>query len=87
MVNLVSGSTASLARIGSLPTRLQVLYVPGPQSPRNWLNEALATEQICDVILTETPSLTLALEKLREETFDAVLLDTDADSRDCQNNM
>ncbi|MDG2382690.1 MAG: hypothetical protein P8N76_13555 [Pirellulaceae bacterium] len=84
MVNLVSGSTASLARIGSLPTRLQVLYVPGPQSPRNWLNEALATEQICDVILTETPSLTLALEKLREETFDAVLLDTDADSRDCQ---
>ncbi|MCP4193984.1 MAG: response regulator [Planctomycetaceae bacterium] len=36
------------------------------------------------MLLTETPSLTLALEKLREETFDAVLLDTDADSRDCQ---
>lgn len=83
MVHFASGSATDPTPLGSLPQQLQVLYVPGPKSPRNWLRDALATERICEVILAETPCLTLALEKLREETYDAVLVDVDADSRDC----
>ena len=67
----------------SLPQQLRILYIPGPKSPRNWLCEALDGESVCRVEIMESSCLALALEKLREETFDAVLVDADADSRDC----
>ena len=73
---------ADTAQRGTLPTRLSVLYVPGPQSPSNWLAKALETEPECQIQLTEVDSLAAGLERLREETFNVVLIDYDADVRE-----
>ena len=73
---------ADTAQRGSLPARLSVLYVPGPKSPSNWLAKALETEPECRVQLSEASSLAAALERLREETYNVVLFDYDADVRE-----
>ena len=67
---------------GTLPSRLSVLYVPGPRSPSNWLAKALETEPECQVQLVEVASFAVALERMREETFNVVLIDYDADDRE-----
>jgi DNA-binding NarL/FixJ family response regulator len=73
---------ADTSQRGLLPARLSVLYVPGPNSPSNWLAKALETEPECQVQLSEASSLAGALERLREETYNVVLIDYDADVRD-----
>ncbi len=67
---------------GALPARLSVLYVTGPSSPSNWLAKALDTEPECQIQLNEVTSLTDALERLRGETYNVVLIDYDADEHD-----
>ena len=57
------------------------IYVLGPHSPRGWLDEALAQSHHCSYDITETPALSVALDMLREQPFDVVLLDADANDR------
>jgi DNA-binding NarL/FixJ family response regulator len=63
------------------PTELHLLYVRGPRSPADWLSRALDDCAPYRVRVVETPSLMLALEQLRTEVFDVVLLDCDTTAR------
>jgi len=60
---------------------LQVLYILGPTSPQTWLPRALAETEFSRIRVVESPSLSLSLERLRETSFDIVLLDQDATPR------
>lgn len=82
IAELGSKSLESAPR-GQLPSRLNLLYVTGPKSPHNWLRKALITEHECDVQLIETASFGNALERLRTEAFDAILVDHEADVPSC----
>jgi DNA-binding response OmpR family regulator len=59
---------------GMLPPRLRVLFVCEKSHIGNWVVDSLKQECICKVQVTEAINPLLALERLREETFDAVLV-------------
>jgi hypothetical protein len=57
---------------------LQVLYILGPLSPRDWFERALDDGAAGDIQVTVTPSLSLGLEQLRERSYEVVVVDRDA---------
>jgi len=62
---------------GNLPSRLRVLHLTASQRAGGWLAEALALDRAAEVTLVEVHGPTEGLTRLRDETFDAVLLSHD----------
>ncbi|MBL9123440.1 MAG: response regulator [Planctomycetaceae bacterium] len=62
---------------GGLPTRLRVLFVTTSHRTGGWLAEALAEDSACDVFLDEALGQADGLARLRDETYDAVLVSHD----------
>ncbi len=69
-----SECTLPAAPWGVMPSRMRVLYVTTPLRTGAWLAEAFASDSACDVHLEEAHGATAGLERLREVTFDAVLV-------------
>jgi CheY-like chemotaxis protein len=53
---------------------MRVLLINGSMPVGRWLKSALATDNACEVALEEVQGLALALVRLRDEVFDAILL-------------
>jgi hypothetical protein len=66
---------------------LNVLYIAGPLSPRDWLPKALSDGAAGAIDVTVTPSLLVGLEHLREQAFDVVVVDRDASDRSAADLM
>jgi DNA-binding response OmpR family regulator len=69
----ISPPAAALAW-GNLPSRLRVLHLTASQRAGGWLAEALALDRAAEVTLVEVHGPTEGLTRLRDETFDAVLV-------------
>ncbi|MCA9211768.1 MAG: hypothetical protein KDB27_01790 [Planctomycetales bacterium] len=59
---------------GMLPPRLRVLFVCEKSKVGSWIAGSLSNDAICKVHVCEAANPLLALERLREETFDAVVV-------------
>ena len=59
---------------GMLPPSLRILFVCEKSHSGNWIADSLAHDAVCQVKVAETANPLLALERLREETFEAVLV-------------
>ncbi|MFC1757913.1 hypothetical protein ACFL2H_03990, partial [Planctomycetota bacterium] len=59
---------------GMLPPSLTVLFVFEESPAANWIVQSIEHDAVCQVKVTEAANPLLALERLREETFDAVLI-------------
>jgi len=59
---------------GLLPPRMSVLFVTAPRRTGAWLAEAFANDSACDVRLEEAAGAAAALQRLRERSFDALLI-------------
>jgi DNA-binding response OmpR family regulator len=59
---------------GLLPPSLRVLFVSEKSHIGLWVVESLKQESICKVLVAESSNPLLALERLREESFDAVVV-------------
>ena len=57
-----------------LPPRMRVLYIAGRQRTGGWLAEAFAHDSAAEVLLEEVVGVAAGLERIREETYDAVLV-------------
>ena len=57
-----------------LPPHMRVLYIAGRQRTGGWLAEAFAHDSASKVILEEVAGIAAGLERIREETYDAVLV-------------
>ena len=53
---------------------MRVLLINGSMPVGRWLNSALDSDNACEVALEEVRGLALALVRLRDEAFDAILL-------------
>lgn len=69
-----SGTPAMKARCGSLPARMRVLYITTYHRTGGWLAEAFASDSAVDVVLEEAVGMAAGLARLRDESFDAVLV-------------
>ncbi|MHB8900223.1 MAG: hypothetical protein ACYC6Y_15850 [Thermoguttaceae bacterium] len=56
---------------------MRVLFVANRQRTGGWLAEAFSAEKICDLRLEEVLGSTAGMTRLREDTFDAVLVSHD----------
>ncbi|MCA9269852.1 MAG: hypothetical protein KDA41_15330 [Planctomycetales bacterium] len=59
---------------GFLPPRLKVLFIASRQRTGDWLAEALAFDNACEVLLDEVAGAAAGLARLRDEVYDAVLI-------------
>lgn len=59
---------------GGMPARMQALYVTSAHRTGGWLAEALAGDSAAEVELEEVVGATAGLARLREQSFDAVLV-------------
>ena len=59
---------------GLLPLRMRVLYITTPCRTGGWLAEAFASDSACQVRLEEACGAAEGLTRLRDQTFDAVLV-------------
>ena len=62
------------AAIGSLPSRMKVLYITTLHRTGGWLTEAFASDSASQIVLEEVVGVTAGLARLRDEVFDAVLV-------------
>jgi DNA-binding response OmpR family regulator len=60
---------------GQMPTRMKVLYITTLHRTGDWLATAFRADCAADVTLVETIGVAAGLAHLREEVFDAVLVD------------
>ena len=60
---------------GLLPPRMRVLYITTPRRTGAWLAEAFASDSACQVSLDEAIGAAAGLARLREQTYDAVLVE------------
>src|SRR5262245_60927438 len=67
---------------GSLPARLRVLFITTTHRTGSWLAEALSADSACDVRLEEAIGQTEGVARLRDETYDAILVSHDPDELD-----
>ena len=58
-----------------LPARIKILYITARQRAGAWLTETLSTENIVQVELEEALGTAAGLARLRDEVFDALLVD------------
>jgi len=58
-----------------LPPRMRILYITARQRSGAWLTEALASDNIVRVEVQEVLGVTAGLARLRDEVFDAILVD------------
>ena len=61
----------------ALPPRMRVLYITSYQRTGGWLTEALAAEGGSEVLLEQSVGGAAGMERLRDESFDAVLISHD----------
>jgi DNA-binding response OmpR family regulator len=59
---------------GQMPARIKVLYVTTLHRTGGWLAEAFRSDSATEVLLVETVGVTAGLSHLRDEVFDAVLV-------------
>lgn len=59
---------------GFLPAELRVLHVTGPKRTGRWLADALASDAACRVIVETVSSMPDGLARLRDASFDALLI-------------
>ena len=59
---------------GGLPAQLCVLYLACEDRPAKWLAEALAADRAVAVTIAETTSAADAAARLRDQVFDAIIL-------------
>jgi len=59
---------------GTLPPRMRVLYVSGVGRTGGWLAEALAADSASEVALEEAAGAAAGLARLRDDSFDSVLI-------------
>jgi DNA-binding response OmpR family regulator len=64
----------ALAALGSMPTRMKVLYVTTANRTGSWLAEAFAADSAAQIVLEEVVGEAAGLTQLRDEVFDAVLV-------------
>ncbi len=57
-----------------LPPRMRILYISTRQRSGGWLAEAFAADSASKVVLEEAVGTAAGLTRLRDETFDAVLV-------------
>lgn len=57
-----------------LPPKMRVLYITNRQRTGGWLAEAFASDSASDIQLQEAAGSVAGLARLRDETFDAVLV-------------
>ncbi len=62
---------------GSLPARMRVLYITTADRTGGWLAEALATEHAGQISLVEAHGVPAAIDRLRKDVFDALLISHD----------
>jgi DNA-binding NarL/FixJ family response regulator len=62
-----------------LPPRMRVLYIATRQRTGGWLAEAFAADSASTVVLEEAVGMTAGLSRLRDDTFDAVLVSHEAE--------
>lgn len=67
---------------GNLPPRMRVLYITTYQRTGGWLAEAFAADSASDVVLEEAVGAAAGMERLRDEIFDAVLIDHEPEQLD-----
>lgn len=60
---------------GALPPRLSVLHVMPADAASGWLREALAIDSACQVSLDVAPGTAAGLAQVRDEAYDAVLVE------------
>ena len=61
----------------AIPPLMRVLFVANRQRTGGWLAEAFSAEKICDLRLEEVLGSTAGMTRLRDDTFDAVLVSHD----------
>ena len=66
----------------SMPPRMRVLLITTRQRTGGWLAEAFAADSASEVLLDEAIGSAAGLARLREETFDAVLISHEPDQLD-----
>jgi len=59
---------------GYLPPRLRILAVSGDERTGRWLYQAFASDGACDVSVDQVAGMSEGVMRLRDETFDAVLI-------------
>ena len=64
----------ALAALGSMPSRMKVLYVTTPERTGGWLTEAFAADSAAQIVLAEVVGESAGLARLRDEVYDAVLV-------------
>ncbi len=62
---------------GLLPPRMRTLFVTGTHRTGGWLADAFAADSATEVLLEESSGMADGLARLREESFDAVLISHD----------
>ena len=67
---------------GLLPLRMKVLYFTTLHRPGGWLIDEFSSDSATEVILVETLDVTEGAARLRDETFDAVLVSHERDVLD-----
>ena len=70
------------ARWGSLPSRMRVLFITTEDRPGSSVAEALASDSASEVTLVEAVGVIMALDRLRDEVFDALLISHEPDQLD-----
>ena len=73
---------SSLAPWGHLLSHLKLLFITGNDRPADWLAAALAADSGTKVQLEQAPTLALGLARLRDQVFDAVLINHDSHDHD-----
>ncbi|MBM4000180.1 MAG: response regulator transcription factor [Planctomycetes bacterium] len=67
---------------GQLPSRMRVLFITGTLRTGNWLADAFAADAACDVTLDKAIGIAAGAARLRDETYDAVLLSHEGEQLD-----
>jgi len=76
MANVIeeSGNQLPTTPWGFLPPRMRTLFVAGRQRTGGWLADAFAADSATTVLLEESVGMADGLRRLREDSFDAVLI-------------
>jgi DNA-binding response OmpR family regulator len=69
-----SGNQLPATPWGFLPPRMRTLFVAGSQRTGGWLADAFAADSATEVLLEEAVGMADGLRRLREDSFDAVLI-------------
>ena len=67
---------------GCLPAQVSALYVAGAARTDSWIEEAFAADSACQISLESATSMSECLTRLRNETFDVVLVSHELPSID-----